>query len=739
MKRFFLPLRLQSVIAAAVWWLSLCPLLAATPAWGAEAVRQGPIRLEADSVQFNPETAIYSATGNVTIAPGKGLWLRADSLTYGRDTGVVEATGGIHAIMDGNEIWADRATLNLDASAAFIERARIFIPQANYFITAGTLEKIGPDCFFRAKDAKITTCQGDTPAWSLTAGTINLRVEGYATIYGSAFRVKDVPVLYSPFFVLPAKLKRQTGFLVPLPGASSRDGFTLDAPFFWAMTDNMDATLHTSLKTSRGVMEGAEYRYVFSPGSLGTIQASYLRDGKTDENFREVDHTLRANKDRWWLRGMADQALPRDFFLRASLDAVSDENYLREFVRGYQGFSASNEYFSRVFGRSLQERTDPVRESSLLVFQGQGVQYVSGEVHYYQDLLPGRDNLALQRLPTLRYNLTEHALLGGPLYGQVSARYDDFYRAASPTVAPRGQRLDLEPTLRLPLHCGRYLTAIPNVSLRETAYIIEGRQDGRNLDGLTSREDYSVGGSLSTQLSRVFNAPIAGLSAVKHIVRPELTYIYRPRLDQSGLLQFDPLDFLAPRNLLTLSVTNDLIGKITTGGDNSYPHLARLRLAQGYDFDHRDTGLTTDAPLAPFLAETQITCGNLYFDGEAEWDWDQAVLTRYGVLGSWTHPAGHSVSLDYQYLRGVAEEIDLAGTLRVRYLDFYTSQRNSLRAGRLIESLFGVRYHAQCWGVDFSYRQDPFDHEVLLRFSLGGIGEVGPFGFTTPGGQAAGP
>jgi LPS-assembly protein len=573
------------------------------------------------------------------------------------------------------------------------------------------------------------------PAWSFATNELNLNLEGYATVWGTTFRVKDVPVLYTPFFILPAKTKRQTGFLTPQPGSSSLDGFTLDVPFFWAISENSDATFYAGLKTMRGIMEGLEYRYVLDNQSFGAFMVSYLDDSLSDSRFREVDNTPRTNTERWWLRGKANQVLPAGFLLLADLDLVSDGDYLREFTSGYQDFYPTNAYFNTVFRRSLQEQTDQIRESSVVASRQEGYHYLSGEMRYFQDLQPGREDTAQ---PTLRYSATEHPLLDSPLYWQLASRYDYFLRRGGDSPAPSGQRLSLQPRLRLPFFVGHVLSVIPTAAVRETLFLAqEDEQGGRDISGLKNREDYSVGGTVSTQLSRVFQVGSPGLSAVKHIMRPELSYVYEPEPpDQDELPLFEPNDRLSTLNLATLSLTHELIGKVRDGDHFSYPRLARARLAQGLDLDSLEDEPGKPArPFRPLLAEAEAAFQGFYFKADAQWDWHETGFASYGILSSWRHPDGHAVSIDYQFLRRVAEDISLAATVKVRNdLKLYTIQRSSLRAAQVVESTVGFVYQAQCWAADLSYTRDPFSQQVMLRITLAGIGDLGSFAFSSPTG-----
>lgn len=697
-------------------------------AWPAAA--EEPVYIEADHVVFDQATQTYTATGNVRLSRGED-WLEADQVVFLRTVAIAEAQGNLHGWLENNELWGERGWLNLETKTGQVENGRIFVPENNYFIRGQILEKRG-DQKFRASRATITTCLGERPAWSFAARRVDLTLDGYALVHHPRFRIKNVPVIYAPFFILPAKKERQTGFLTPRPGTSSLDGLTLDVPFFWAISESSDATLYASYKSNRGLMSGVEYRYILSDQSQGALWASYLDDKLGDEEFRALDNVPRDNRRRWWVRGKIDQALPANFFLRSDIDLVSDQDYLREFADGPQGFNATNAYLFRAFGRSLQEETDQVRETSVVVSRGWGPYFLSAEGRYFQDLNTATDELALQRAPSVLFEMARNPLLGSPLYLALRSQYDHLWRAADPERAPTGQRLDLQPTLSLPLTFGHYANWTPSVSVRETLYLAEGRQDGRDVGGFQHRELYALASSLSTEVARVFRAEGERFKGLKHLVRPELNYTYIPEVDQSGLPNFDSLDRQDRVNVLNMAVTNDFIGKFVNGKAASYPRLARLRFSDGINFNRlEDLPGQPARPLLPFLGELEMAVGSFALDTEAEWDWYESAITRLGLLAGWSDRRGDSVALDYRFVRDVSHEVNLNATVAVNPdLLAYTIQRLSLETGQQVESTFGVRYTSQCWSVDVHYTSEPWDDRVVVMFTLGGIGELGAFGFS---------
>ena len=55
----------------------------------------------------------------------------------------------------------------------------------------------------------------------------------------------------------PAKTTRQSGFLFPMFSLSSeRNGLDVELPFFWAISENTDATLYQRYLEKRGFKEG---------------------------------------------------------------------------------------------------------------------------------------------------------------------------------------------------------------------------------------------------------------------------------------------------------------------------------------------------------------------------------------------------------------------------------------------------------------------------------------------------
>ena len=63
-------------------------------------------------------------------------------------------------------------------------------------------------------------------------------------------------------------------------GWSDKLGWDMELPFFWAISESIDATLYQRYMDKRGFQEGAEFRYCIGDHSFGTLYGSYLDDTK---------------------------------------------------------------------------------------------------------------------------------------------------------------------------------------------------------------------------------------------------------------------------------------------------------------------------------------------------------------------------------------------------------------------------------------------------------------------------
>src|SRR5439155_5045863 len=93
------------------------------------------------------------------------------------------------------------------------------------YFEARTVERFAGDLYF-VQRAWITICDPGRPKWQFYAPEARIRLDKTVALVNANFRLFRVPLIWLPYATAPAGRKvRQSGFLIPDIGQSSRKGF----------------------------------------------------------------------------------------------------------------------------------------------------------------------------------------------------------------------------------------------------------------------------------------------------------------------------------------------------------------------------------------------------------------------------------------------------------------------------------------------------------------------------------
>jgi LPS-assembly protein len=716
---------------------------------------QQPWVLEADEVAYDRRLDQYTARGNVKISKADKQ-LTADFIRFDHKTMHAYARGKVVLTVGQDILSGSSMEMDLDKQVGSIENAYLFLKENNFHITAHKIEKTGENTY-RIDEATLTTCDGDKPDWKITGKDIKIKEDGSGTAKHATLRVRNMPVLYSPYFYYPANRDRQSGFLMPEYASSDRKGEEYNQPFFWAISDSTDATFYADYMTKRGLKLGAEYRYILSERSQGTLMLDGFHDRKIDDGIGDssdkygyeddpVD-VLRTNENRFWLRASHHQQLPYDIFAKLDLDIVKDQDYLREFRTGYMGYEDTEEYFLKVFKRQLDDYNDPLRVNRLNLNRIWPKFSFNFEPRWNDDTRRNSNTSAtLQRLPFIGFDGAKQKILTSPFYLDLASQYNYFWR----DEGPRGQRIDVHPRFYLPFNVKNFMTLEPSVGLRGTAYRLDKKNfdDESTNDRWSHRELFDTRLDFFTEIAKVYELEGQGFEKIKHTIRPQVTHEFIPDANQGGLPDFDPIDRIDKTNIITYSLTNTLTSKSkpveveqaasrqTTAGGNrqtpvnyNYNDFFRFAVEHGYDFEK------SNRSFSPILARLDIIPGKyIRVDADAAWSiYDTDFLSHNLQASLWDH-RGDELYVDYRYAKK-SEEIDnpeaiqsIYGKLTVQLTDrlsILADHEQNIEKSLRIRTGAGFFYQARCWSFDFKYTDMPNDRKFEFKINLLGLGEVG--------------
>jgi LPS-assembly protein len=686
----------------------------------------GEVTVVADRLEQVGADNLVVASGNAELTKGSARLL-ADRIEINRATGDATAQGRVIFYDGEDRLTGERIDYNIKTGTGVVYQGEARATPY-YRIMGERLERIG-ESVYRVRRGVFTTCDDDSPSWSFRLGSGTADLEDFVYGTNASFWLKDVPLIpYFPFFAAAIRRERQTGFLAPQFGSSSRKGVFAEIPFYWAITDSQDATVSLDAYSRRGLGGSAQYRYVISRDQRGSLDGFFVHESVTTGDTRGFGSA----KHDWQIEpGLS---------FRADLNAVSDDLVLRE-------------YQSELLSRSAQRA-----ESNLFLTKTWSNWNFVGRAYWYQDLTTERP-VELRRVPELTLQGVRQTLPGLPrfLY-QVDTSAVNFIR----DVGSEGFRYDLHPVVSRPVPLGGYATVTPFVGGRVTLYSVTTTGIHTPLAGGTViettkdeprvRDLVDFGSDAESRASRVYGlGGWGGLDSVIHSIEPRAHYIRILGHNFSRLpLWTDQIDRIPKSSWLEYSLTNRLRGRTDSreGTEAERLELLRFAVANAYDFERGRFGnvggdlLVQPTALVSFHADASY---NVEGDGLQAYTSDVSL-----------HLSRFSASVGHRYTRQppqiVPYFVQVPGTFNPgetpdkpsvnflqagftwelwKHLAVRARTNLDIRTETFVETRYGADIKFDCWAVSVEYINRSRDStgqsaEDEFRFSvhLLGLGNV---------------
>ncbi len=343
-----------------------------------------PVLLSADSIRYDDDLGIVTASGHVELAQGPRLLL-ADTVSFSEKTNVVTASGNVSMMEPSGEvIFASYVELTNDLRQGFIDQVRVLMSD-NSRIAGQEGERIDGR-YTRVEKVVYSPCDlckedpSRPPIWQIRAARMTHDTQDHDVYYRDAvLEIGGIPVAYTPFFSHPdPSVQRRSGFLFPGGGVSSDLGTFARLYYFFDIDPSKDFTLEATPSTKDGLLLGGEYRQRFAKGNLTLSGSAVYTDRPknsggqvlTDKEFRgHLFGTGRFDIDQQWRWGF-------------DLQRVSDDSHLRRYDYSDKDILTSRAFVERFVARD----------------------YLALNAYSFQDLRPGNTEIEPLVLPMLAYS-----------------------------------------------------------------------------------------------------------------------------------------------------------------------------------------------------------------------------------------------------------------------------------------------------------------------------------------------
>ncbi len=656
----------MSAALRASFAIALLAALIAVPGISPGAIPE----VDITSDRLEQRDGMYVFTGSVRFK-NEDYTLRSDSAVYNGADSTMVAEGSV--IINSAEFRArgERADMDIDKATGVLYDAEIHFLAGNYFVNASEMEMLG-DGHFLLKDADITTCVDTPPAWCLRASTVDVLVGERIKASHAKFKVNQIPVFYTPYLWAPIVTDRRSGLLPPNLGYRESTGLHISQPYFWAISENRDATFTLDYHTDEALGQEIEYRYIEAPHINGQWNILHLRD--TEHAVDYIETMLQHRHDGQPVAGFLDTS------------TINREDYYRLY----------DDYLEDSAKRYLESKGELYVTMPPEKPFGNSRIYLSAK--YYQDLKEGvEQDSVLQRTPEAGISIAPFG--PGPLDVFGRLRAVQFEREEG----VEGSRADLE--------AGASLTLGSAIILRQEAGVArhEYELSGGGLDQQSPNQtSYTYSADLSLTTSRAYGALL-------HEIEPSLIF-NRSILKEDYPVFFDHTESQVDESFATLQVVSRLFGDDQT-------RLLSFRLTQPYDF------LAEEKPYKPLVAELSATQPNGPLSASLSLTYDH--YEKYiDSMTSNLKAAFRRVSIEVGQSYSRSSDIETYSTEG----RFNISDRTEVFAGLkydeaeesgLEETSVGLIYNKQCWGLKLTYVKKPDDYSVYVEFNLLGLGGAG--------------
>lgn len=432
------------------------------------------------------------------------------------------------------EFSANSLTYNFQTHQGTLAAAETQFDQGFYY--GEKIKRVDENTLF-VKNGRYTTCTAPHPHYYFAAPKMEVDVGEKIFADQPTLYVADVPVFYIPFGIFfPNQRGKQSGILIPQWSQSTQRGFALERlGYFWAGNDYVDDRIEADLYTKGGYTFRNYFRYRLR----GVIQTSDLNLtwGQTRNNVEDpltTNFILGYNHEqpigrRSRIGGTFNFATAnaiRNTSNRAygtPLDDITTRQLSSNFSYGTSW--AWGGALSAVYTRSQDIVTNEYTQTLPITFSlptWTPLASKTGEPGIF-------DNLALSGGSALQIEDVRRDTIPGGGFRTVDTR-KAFNFTPRLSVTPKLGYFNLQPSINYSASIFFRRTVKERVGDTVVTHFIPG---------VYSAQSYNFSLSASTMLYGIVKPGIFGIDAIRHAIRPTITYTFQPDFGKRGYGYYD--------------------------------------------------------------------------------------------------------------------------------------------------------------------------------------------------------
>jgi lipopolysaccharide assembly outer membrane protein LptD (OstA) len=434
----------------------------------------------------------------------KDMVLTAEEIRYISEKDLVIAEGWA-VLEDGQDVHlGERMAYDLG-----LERGVVYegtTEAVTGFYKGRKIKKTGENTIC-AEWGSFSTCELENPHYRFWSPKLKIYLEDKVVARPAVMFGGGVPLAAIPYYFFSLKRDRHSGFLPPYIRYYRGGSFTVNNGFYWAINDFSDTTFYLDYNSGKGWRKAAQFVYRY--GSRSTVNSIYA------SHQRERDTYI----DWWKIYANHRQDINDTTVALAHVDvrnSVQYDDYFNE------DFEVRTQEDLETFFNFSKTWTDiqlsaEARHTESTQVTDDGNEDEEGETETIES--------SNDVLPRVNLYMTRKELLDTSLYYQVGGYAANYYEDGENTLI----KGNVSGSISRPTRVLRHVQVEPTLALNDSIY--DRDIYGRNFRNLFL---WSTSVALSTKIYGIFSIREAIL---RHIVNPIVTHHYRPKSDQSWLIE----------------------------------------------------------------------------------------------------------------------------------------------------------------------------------------------------------
>ncbi len=453
-------------------------------------------------------------------------------------------------------------TYNYKTTQGLIQEAKTKTEGAIY--SGEKIKKVDRDTYL-IKDGVYTTCDADPPHYYFFSPEMKViqKKEMIAKWIWLYFGGVPFPIPL-PFAVFPLESGRRSGILPPAFGQDATKGYYFSHfGYYWAINDYVDLNMTADYYTRGSFGIQSRFRYNKRYGYSGSLQLGY-RFVKQDLAYGAG---FSKNKE-WSISWNHQQTFTPTMRLSANLQFLSGKNYIQSTTNDLNTALNNNIYSNLSLNKTWDESGN-----SLNISYSRSQDLESGNI---TELLPSVTFSIPHQYPFKRNGVFNDQ----KWYELIGFDYTGTFQNQRTKTAGN---LNLKGGFQHSINASAspkigYFNISPNISYTEDWYNkrLQETYAGQTVSGgdsvisseihqINMVRTFRLGVSASTKFYGMFQPNILGISAIRHIVTPSLSYNFTPDYSKPGWGYFGYYTNSKGQQIKYNKFQNEIFGGPTSG------------------------------------------------------------------------------------------------------------------------------------------------------------------------------